>query len=423
LIITDSLGTWNAGTDEYPILTFVADGSLTGTDYWGTSLNRGRGVWNGKCMFNFSEGGNRSAVEFMCHSSSDSLTSSGNGESTFATIRKAASGNNVMFAQPYGKTEYWQFDRVKIAADIGTSTKGSAVADFDADGVAAKFGTLTADGFYHGVTASVSKAAGKSIDINATDSLQFKAGGDTTFINGSNDTFEIYGNKTLALQADGSGNDSVAAVISMESYKLQDGAGTAQINIGTDDSQAQDFGAGSVTMTGTETIQIGNAGISGNSYVNANKTYLNSKEVIINSGMMVLDTAAADWTDYNAVASPADYGALFFQSSSYTIDTHSDWGRQLFLYDDDASPLLYTIDKTEVGKAKVLELRDITATSTTPVTVTDLPASSAQIYMKGGKLIIAFDDAGVARYLKVDLAALTGDDNSDIQWTDGSNDS
>ena len=119
--------------------------------------------------------------------------------------------------------------------------------------------------------------------------------------------------------------------------------------------------------------------------------------------MMVLDTAASDWTKYDAVTSPADYGALFFQSSSYTIDTHSDYGRQLFLYDDDGSPLLYTIDKTQVGKAKVLELRDTTATSTTPTTVTDLPASTAQIYMKGGKLIIAFDDAGVARYYSLDL--------------------
>ena len=52
----------------------------------------------------------------------------------------------------------------------------------------------------------------------------------------------------------------------------------------------------------------------------------------------------------------------------------------------------------------MLELRDITGTSTVPTTVTDLPASTAQIYMKGGKLIFAFDDAGVARYWSFDLA-------------------
>ena len=397
LIITDSLGTWNAGTDEYPILTFVADGSLTGTDYWGTSLNRGRGVWNGKCMYNFSEGGNRAAIEFMCHSASDVLTSSGDGTSTFPTIRKAFSGNSVMHAIPYGQTDYWQFDRIKIAADTGSSSQGSAEAAFLADGVDGSWGNLTADGYYHGVTAAVSAAAGYQVDINAASKIRMSAGSDTTFINGQNDTFQVYGNKFLTLQADGSGVDAVGAVLTLESYKLEGGAGTSQINIGTDDTQSKDFGAGSVTMSGAETIQIGNAGISGNSYVNANETRLNSKHVIVNSGMMVFDTAASGWSAYDDVTSPTDYGALFFQDSSYTIDTHSAYERQLFLYDDDnSSPALYTIDKTEVGKSKVLELRECSAiaggTTTTVPTVTTLPVGAAQIYVKNKKFIIAYHD-------------------------------
>ncbi|MAH44991.1 hypothetical protein CMI37_04130 [Candidatus Pacearchaeota archaeon] len=406
LVITDSLGTWNAGTDEYPILTFIADGSLTGTDYWGTSLNRGRGVWNGKCMFNFAEGGNRSAIEFMCHSSSDSLTSTGNGTSTFATIRKASSGNNVMFAQPFGTTYNWQFDRVKIAADTGGSAEGSAEAYFDASGVEGIWGDLKADGLYMGVTPSVSSAAGKSVELNITDSMVFSAGGNTTFQNGSNDTFEVYGNKALNLQADGSGDDSITATVRIEAYRKESGAGTSQINIGTDDTESKDFGAGSIAMTGAQSIQIGNPGVVGNSYVNANTTTLASKEVVVGSGMLVLDTAASAWDNYTdaKMDAVADYGALFFQSSGETIDTHSEYGRQLFLYDnDDSSPALYTVEKTQVGKAKVLELRDTTATSTSVETVTNLPASTAQIYMKSGKLIISYDDAGVARYYSIDL--------------------
>ena len=40
LTITDSLGTWNAGTDEYPILTFVASEITNG---YGTDCSTGCG--------------------------------------------------------------------------------------------------------------------------------------------------------------------------------------------------------------------------------------------------------------------------------------------------------------------------------------------------------------------------------------------
>ena len=247
--------------------------------------------------------------------------------------------------------------------------------------------------------------------------MRFAAGGDTTFKNGSNDTYEVYGNQFLTLQADGSGVDAVGAEVNLQAYRKQGGAGSSSIKIGTADSLTKDFGNDPVIMQGADTVQIGNSG------TYANTTTLASKEVVVGSGMIVLDTAASDFVGFNDgnMDAIADYGALFFQSSGYTIDTNADYGRQLFLYDnDDSSPALYTIDRTEVGKSKVLELRECSAisggTTTTVPTVTTLPDGAAQIYVKNKKLIIAYNDANEAEasFFYIDLDTQS---NPTVTWS------
>ena len=87
--------------------------------------------------------------------------------------------------------------------------------------------------------------------------------------------------------------------------------------------------------------------------------------------------------------------ALWSEDSALVVAGHSEYGKQLF-YRERGSGVVdafkYTIEKTEVGKSKMLELRDVVTTSTTRTAVTTLPDSTSRIYMKGSKLIVAYHD-------------------------------
>ena len=408
LVITDSLGTYNAGTDEFPILTFWSDGTFSGTNMHETApINKGRGVWNGKCMFDFNVG--RSSIEFMM-ATNDSNTTMTNATSSqnFPTIRPSiVAPKEVCFVQPSSSSNYWQMDRLQIRSDDPNT---ATTASFDASGVVCKLGVTTIDGIEMGTQRTDGNFATADLDINSIDTLSMISSSDIEIIGGADNNLKLYGAQYTRLYSDTHATDNGTAATYIESFKWRDDAGAnANIYIGTIDTDSSAFGVPGATpslMQGSDNVYIGRNNVGAGMYPNT--TYIDSERAVFNNGLLELNTAPTDaasgWENYDTMSNGS--AILWSQAHSNDVDDHSEWGKQLYYReksDGGALSDLYTVEKTAVGKAKVVELRDITATSTTPATVTTLPASSAQIYMKGGKLIIAFDDAGVARYYSLDL--------------------
>ena len=403
--ITDRLGTANDSSNELPILEFISDGSLTTTDlFGGGTVNKSRAVWSGKVMHDFTQ---RGSVEFMVQNNTNTATLANHTGTNFHTIRRnnpanSADGHNVMFSLPSASTDYWQFDRIKIKSD------NSATADISAVGVPAQFGDTKATKFLIGTSRT---DATYDLDINTPNNINLQASGNMEIWTDENSQVKMYGNQTTKIYSDAKGATGGAATTYIDSFKATTGGASSDIKIGTIESIAdEDFNSGvNIPLTGADKVSIGH-----NGSTSPNITELNSKRVKLGNGYLQMATVAAG-------ANPSadmdnDSAALYSENSALVVDAHSEFGRQLFYQEKigSASSTQWTIEKTEVGKSKILELRDTGTTSTTIPSITTLPDGSVQIYVTGGKLIFSYNNGGVARRLSIDMEDLSGSGTTDV---------
>ena len=381
--ITDRLGSANDNSGEWPVLEFYSDGSLENNDlFGGGTVNKARGVWSGKCLYDFT---GRGSIEFMVLNNSHTATMAGAHVQTFPCIRAGdpdtANNGNVMFSMATDQTTYFQFDRLKVAAD------GAATPDIIAAGVPARFGEVTADKFLKGVGRTDVTC---DIDINASNMLSFKTTGDINLWSDSNSTVQVFGSAKSRFYSDAFGSSGGTAETVIDSFNLiGDEGSSSNVLIGTMETLDEDFAGGStLNLQGSDAVKIGHNGAT---YPNI--TELNSERTIIGNGYLEFNTVAdgAGPSDDMSITS----AALWSEDSALVVACHSEYGKQLF-YRERGSGVVdafkYTIEKTEVGKSKMLELRDVVTTSTTRTAVTTLPDSTSRIYMKGSKLIVAYHD-------------------------------